>query len=326
MGLIFVQLVLSYPLKEAPSLPITDKEAQLYSNQSQDDLRKLYAQAIQSAEKSITLAIYSLSDRFLIEELRKKTDQGIPLHIVCDAKATKGIARQLPKAVIVKRAAPGKTHHKILIIDQKLLLLGSANLTPSSLGIHGNLVVGLEHPSLACALEDRLLSMDDEGGFNPLPFLATQSGSQTIQISLLPDDREGVQRISSLLQSAQKSITVAMFTWTRQDFAQELIDAAKRGVKVRAVIDRNQGKGAGAKIVRMLKKEGIPVALHSGRGLLHHKFAYIDEKTLINGSANWTAAAFKDNDDFFMVLDPLTEEQRTKMNRLCENIAGQSDP
>ncbi len=76
----------------------------------------------------------------------------------------------------------------------------------------------------------------------------------------------------------------------------------------------------------MLEKGGIPVHLSTGQGLLHYKFAYIDEKILINGSANWTAAAFKDNDDFFLVIHPLTDkqtltdQQKNKMSELWKNI------
>jgi cardiolipin synthase len=115
-----------------------------------------------------------------------------------------------------------------------------------------------------------------------------------------------------------------MFTWTRTDFTQELIAAAKRGVKVEAVIDHKTSKGASAKIVQMLEKGGIPVTVSTGQGLLHHKFAYIDEAILVNGSANWTLDAFKKNDDYFVIVYPLTTDQQLKMNKLWQAIKNQS--
>jgi cardiolipin synthase len=50
---------------------------------------------------------------------------------------------------------------------------------------------------------------------------------------------------------------------------------------------------ASASILCLLEKEEIVVYLRRGKGFLHHKFAYINEKILVNGSANWTNAAFK---------------------------------
>jgi phosphatidylserine/phosphatidylglycerophosphate/cardiolipin synthase-like enzyme len=216
-------------------------------------------------------------------------------------------------------------HQKILIVDQKQVFLGSANLTPSSLSMHGNLVMGIENEALADKLTKRAKSMDEEGHVTPLLHQETAAGEQKVELWMLPDDPKGVKRMIELFRAAQKSIQVAMFTWTRFDFTQELIAAAKRGVKVEAVIDHNSGKGSSAKIVEMLAKAGIPVKLSKGPGLLHHKFAYIDREILVNGSANWTSAAFKSNDDVFMVIWPLTDTQRIKMDDLYSVIQKQSE-
>ena len=78
---------------------------------------------------------------------------------------------------------------------------------------------------------------------------------------------------------------------------------------------RNQ-PGASAKVAALLKKGGIPVKCNRGGNLLHHKFMYIDGKTLVNGSANWTKAAFEKNDDCFIILHDLTDTQREFMDKL----------
>ncbi len=306
-------------------LPASDSPVELYSNQTRDDLTRLFVQAVDHARESITVAIYALTDRQIIQALKKKSESGVSVYIVCDAKASPGISQQLPHATVVRRFSRGLMHQKILIVDRAQIWLGSANFTPSSLEIHGNLVVGLENPALAAALTSRIKSMDEDGGVaSPLSHRETIAGSQKVELWVLPDDPEAMNRMIALFRSAQKSIKVAMFTWTRADFAQELAAAAKRGVQVSVVLDRYSGKGASAGIVRGLVKAGISVRLSTGQGLLHHKFAYIDNRLLVNGSANWTNAAFKDNDDLFVVIDPLTEEQKVKMNQLWKEIEGQS--
>ena len=165
--------------------------------------------------------------------------------------------------------------------------------------------------------------MDEDGTTLPSFYRETMADSQKVEFWILPNDTDAVTRMIQLFRSAQKSIRVAMFTWTRIDFTQELIAAAARGVKVEAVLDRYAGKGANAKIVEMLAKAKIFVALSTGKGLLHHKFAIIDN-TLVCGSANWTGLAFKSNDDYLVIIDPLTTDQKTKLNQLWDVIKKQS--
>lgn len=305
-------------------LPSSDAPAKIYSNQAGDDLRRLFVDAIKQAHSSITLLIYSLTDSAIIEALLEKSGSGVEVFIVSDEEATPGIVERIPHAAHVRRHGDGLMHQKILIADEKLVLVGSANFTPSSLNIHGNLVIGFENPSLAKKLAARAKSMDEEGGYTPLHHLAIKAGEQNLELWVLPDDPFAVDRMKALFRSAQKSIKVAMFTWTRLDFAHELIAAAKRGVAVVTLIDRYSGKGASAKIVRLFQKEGVPIYLSTGNKLLHHKFAYIDDSILVNGSANWTMRAFRENDDVFIVVYPLTEQQRAKMDKLWTILVNES--
>ena len=117
-----------------------------------------------------------------------------------------------------------------------------------------------------------------------------------------------------------------MFTWTREDFAKGVIAAFRRGVDVEVVIDYYQGKGASFKIVEQLKNSGVKVRIGKGGALLHHKFMVIDDDTLVNGSANWTKAAFTRNDDCFIVLDPLSSNNQEKLETLWKKIWSESTP
>ncbi len=307
----------SQPIK----LPSSLVPVEFYSNQTSDDLTALFVTAIGQAKESVNLGIYSLTDPEIIEALNNKGAENIPVHIACDAKASPGITAKLKNVHLVRCAGNGLMHQKILIIDEKTALLGSANFTPSSLQSHGNLVVGIDHSALASALAKRTKSMNEEKMVTyPLLHSEIKAGEQTIELCVLPDDCKAPERILSLLQSAKKTIKVAMFTWTRIDFTKELIAAFKRGVQVEAVVDRYCAKGANAKVIKMLQKSGIPIRLHQGPGLLHHKLAYIDDEILIHGSANWTKNAFELNDDFFIVAHSLTEEQKKKMDLLWKTV------
>ncbi|MBA2367938.1 MAG: hypothetical protein H0V82_02805 [Candidatus Protochlamydia sp.] len=319
---------IQFPLAsfEAVNLPAQDTPLKLYSNQTDDNLSALYIKAIESASVSITFVIYALMDPEIIQALNKRADAGISVHLVCDAKASLGISRKIPKATIVKRLGKGLMHQKILIIDQQQVVLGSANMTSDSLRVHGNLVMAMHHPPLARTLLEKAHSMNEEGYSHKLSHLETVIAAQKLELWMLPDDHlKGVQRMIELFRSAKKTIRVAMFTWTRNDFTQELIAAAKRGVKVEAVVDRYSGSGASSETIRALCEAKIPVRLNTGQGLLHHKFAWIDDTILVNGSANWTQSAFKVNDDVFIILQSLSLDQQAKMSRLWECLQRKSE-
>ncbi len=115
-----------------------------------------------------------------------------------------------------------------------------------------------------------------------------------------------------------------MFTWTRSDFANEVVRADKRGCTTEIIIDRHAAAGAGQKIMRLFKSVAIPVRVNSSQGLLHHKMMYIDSEKLLLGSANWTLSAFEKNDDFFLTLSPLTKKQQEQMNNLWRRIEQES--
>lgn len=111
------------------------------------------------------------------------------------------------------------------------------------------------------------------------------------------------------IQRARKSIDVAMYAFTSRPIARAILDAYRRGVKVRVVMDKRFATSSRFSKYSFLKKRGIPVKLVSpppgkgGRvGLMHHKFAVIDGKVLLTGSFNWTASAEKLNYENLLVF------------------------
>ena len=58
----------------------------------------------------------------------------------------------------------------------------------------------------------------------------------------------------------------------------------------------------------------------SGSGLMHHKFAVIDNKTVITGSFNWSPSAAHTNDETLLVINSpqLAQHFTREMDRLWE--------
>jgi phosphatidylserine/phosphatidylglycerophosphate/cardiolipin synthase-like enzyme len=286
----------------------------------------MFVKGIQSAKQSVLLIIYTLTDQEIIDSLRHKAELGVSVEVVCDAKTSPGLSKRLGrKAKLFRRFSPGLMHQKILVVDGKMIWLGSANMTKESLRIHGNLVAAIHSEGLANAMHQHAERLKENTHYSPESPLHLKAGGQELEVWLLPNPK-GVDRLIELIDGAKKTVRVAMFTWTRPDLVEAVSNAKKRGVKTAVIIDHSSGKGASAIAVKLLKQKGIPISLSQGTGLLHHKFLFIDGKTLVNGSANWTKGAFTKNDDCFIILSNLTYEQQRALERLWDCMCTESSP
>ena len=103
------------------------------------------------------------------------------------------------------------------------------------------------------------------------------------------------------ISKAKKTIDVAMYYLTTREIAQELVKAKEKGVAIRIFLDQSQEHASYSKS-RYLMKRGIEVRFYVGSGLMHNKFAIIDNKTLITGSFNWTATADRENQENLLIM------------------------
>lgn len=310
----------------AVKLPLQNEAPFLWSNQDRDDLTKTYLKAIKEAKSSILLFIYTLNDPSVIYALKEKAEKGdVKVQVVCDTKASPYAKKQLGAAVeMLPYKGQGLMHLKILTVDDSLVILGSANLARHSLRMHGNLVLGFVNKEAAQFIRNRITCAAGHKTKKEDVHDLFSIGGQKIELWFLPNPTKAVERIIHLIDSAKKTMRIAMFTWTRRDFAEAALRAKLRGVAVEVAMDSNSSKGTNRKIAQLLKKEKVPLRVNTDIGLLHHKFMIIDEETLVVGSANWTDGAFKKNQDCFMVLHSLTEPQRKKIKGVWKTILSDS--
>lgn len=295
------------------TLPKASEPPRLYSNQCQQNLKLTLLDAIRQARSSIHLVMFGLTDSSILTLLSQKIQKQIPTTIYYDPTGTPQIRHVLNGAEVHPIKNAGLMHQKILILDEEMIFIGSANMTAPSLQMHDNLVVGMVSPPLAQFLQSHAPHQSGH--------LKTRVGGQEVEIWLLPDPRgHALSDLKRKIRSATHSVRIALFTFTHPCLIEEVIRAHQRGVSVRVVVDRHCGMGASSKAIDRLQKAGVFIALSQGIQLLHHKFVYIDEQTLITGSANWTKAAFTKNNDCFLSLQNLTHEQKRFMNRLWHRI------
>ncbi|ORZ21080.1 hypothetical protein BCR42DRAFT_320634 [Absidia repens] len=134
--------------------------------------------------------------------------------------------------------------------------------------------------------------------------------------------KESFNAFISVLNSAQKTIDVCVFSLTDDDVADALIAAKERKVDIRIITDNQQAAGVGADAARLQKDHGIPYKTDHTTGYMHNKFAVVDSKTLINGSFNWSKGArFKNRENIMITNLPyLIKEFQAQFEALWEEF------
>jgi len=107
--------------------------------------------------------------------------------------------------------------------------------------------------------------------------------------------------LTGLIRGAKDRIYVAIYSFTSDRLAEALIEARRRGVDVRVVMERREANVTGSEYPRLLGA-GVEVRLDANPGLMHHKFMVIDGEIVVTGSYNWSAAAEERNDENLVVI------------------------
>jgi mitochondrial cardiolipin hydrolase len=104
-------------------------------------------------------------------------------------------------------------------------------------------------------------------------------------------------KISGLIMAAVGEISIAVYAFSAKRLANALAKAAKRGVKVRIILD-NENARKRYSLDEWLIAQGIEVHFLSVKGgSMHHKFMIVDRKALVAGSYNFTNdAEFRNHD------------------------------
>ena len=125
--------------------------------------------------------------------------------------------------------------------------------------------------------------------------------------------REYPKKVIPLINEAKNSIDIVVFDWRwyandvgslAHQFNQALVQSARRGVKVRALVNSET-------IVNQLRGVKIYAKKFISKHLLHCKIMIIDEKLVITGSHNYSQAAFNTNYEFSVLINDVDFTKKT---------------
>jgi len=196
-------------------------------------------------------------------------------------------------------------HNKIFIFDNKKVMTGSANISPTGLTYNSNIVAFINSKDIANQYLNEFEKMYNK---NFSTYKTTQKNqpinfnNSSIQIFFQPKDDIYNNLISNEIKNAKKEIFISIFYLTDKNLIQELINAKKRGVNVLILID-SLGAMNFKERIKLLRNENIPVKVENWGGKNHEKTIMIDSKILIFGSCNFSKSGFYKNDENIVVIN-----------------------
>jgi len=101
------------------------------------------------------------------------------------------------------------------------------------------------------------------------------------------------------ISKAKVKIEVAVFTFTLDEIAEALVEAAERGVNVWVVYELGMED---TPLVAKLESGGVAVRADKNPDLMHHKFMVVDDATVLTGSFNWTYSADNFHDENLLII------------------------
>ncbi len=240
---------------------------------------------INSSYSEVKCALYSFDESVLSAFEAKSASASVA--VVADSGS------KLNSSILFKRDSKGLMHDKFCVFDRSIVWTGSFNPTGRK-NVLDNVVI----------INSTLLANNYLKEFHELE---GNSSSKTTTVKVMlnttliesyfcPEDN-CINVLQSRLAEAESSIYFAAYSFTHPKIANELVIKSSGGVAVMGVIE----KGSEYSQLPLLKSNSIAVE-DAGKGLLHHKFFIIDNKTVITGSFNPTRNGDERNDENMLAI------------------------
>lgn len=287
------------------------------SRQAGEAVEVAMVAAIDSARRSVDVAVYNMSNQNLADALIRAHNRGVRVRMVMESEAMeRGVPQALQDAgiPIIGDQREGLMHNKFIIIDGREVWMGSANFTNASLFSDSNNVVRIRSEQMAENYTVNFEEMFTGRLFGPAreantPYPSLVVGSIPVEVYFSPDDGVAAQILEEI-QAANASIHFLAYSYTRDDFAEAMLARAQRGVRVRGVFDESQYRSNVGGEFDNLLAAGLDVRLEGFSGLLHDKVIVVDQQVVITGSYNFSASAERNNDENIVIIrDPAIAAQ-----------------
>lgn len=133
------------------------------------------------------------------------------------------------------------------------------------------------------------------------------TASPSIQTAFSPE-HGALQLVLNTIGSARESILLMGYSFTSPEVVRALIDAHRRGVDVKVVLDEKGNRSkASVAAMSLVARAGIPIRTNERYAILHDKIIIVDDHTVETGSFNYTRAGARNNSENVLVLREMPE-------------------
>lgn len=258
--------------------------------------------ALNSAQKSIRVVIYLLTEREVIDALKAARGRGVDVRVLIEDEpygsgpGNKQAISDLQAAnVSVKTGNPvfRLTHQKAIVIDDRMAFIMTFNLT------HSAVTMNREYGIISTKPDDvaEIISVFEADWNRRVPTMSNPN--------LVWSPVNARQRMIDLINGAKQTLDVEHAEMQDDQIIARLIDAAQRGVAVRVVMSPQTGSGDPDKAGQgKLVRNGIAVRLVK-TPFVHAKMMIADNARALVSSQNISTSSLDFNRELgILVTDP----------------------
>lgn len=132
----------------------------------------------------------------------------------------------------------------------------------------------------------------------------TALNNNNIEYLFSKDKQHPDQKLIKIINSSKSKLDIAIYNLSNKGIVHAILQAKKRGVKVRIITDKQEAYGNLENIeLRLIKKAGIPIKVNTYKGVMHLKITIADKNVVTTGSYDYTQAATTENDEILVVIN-----------------------
>ncbi|MCX7803248.1 MAG: phospholipase D-like domain-containing protein [Meiothermus ruber] len=277
---------------------------------------------INAAQNQVEVAALELEDREIGQALIRAAARGVRVRMLNDSDYRRETRESLgvrsnnqARCETLQRVqvcydsrTSALMHHKFVLIDNLGVWTGSTNLTWNAFERNNENSLWLPVPGLVQTYraEFEALFAGQENGLGRSERFQIGSTEGVVYFSPA-GGRRARGAILEVLGRARQEIWVAAYVLTDTRIIEALVQAHRRGVRVRVVIDTRNLENSRDET---LKQAGVDVRKDGNPYTMHHKVMVVDGEWVITGSYNFTNSGFGRNNENLLILRDSALAQR----------------